>query len=140
MHGYGKDCLILVPFRVPQISHFPFCLKSFSSDSDSCPDVGIGPTKGRCSPTNTPVSPPSSFILPSFAWFYRFFASGQVLLSTFSWYSACTSVSESIFLMYPWREMYSTSTYFSTILLSLRFLFLCVPHIFLAENWTFQIL
>ena len=29
--------------------------------------------KGRCSPTKTPVFPPSSFILPSFAWVYIFF-------------------------------------------------------------------
>ena len=64
------------------------------------------PTEGRSSPTNTPVFSPSSFILPSFAWFYIFFCSGQVLLSTFSRCSACTSVSESIFLMYPWGEMY----------------------------------
>ena len=39
----------------------------FSSDSDNCPDVGIGPpasvsplAEGRLSPTNTPVFPPSS--------------------------------------------------------------------------------
>ena len=32
------------------------------------------PTEGRSSPTNTPVFPPSSFILPSFAWFYIFFS------------------------------------------------------------------
>ena len=48
--------------------------------------------KGRSNPTNTPVFLPSSFILSSFAWFYVFFSTGQVLLSTLSWYSACTSV------------------------------------------------
>ena len=74
------------------------------------------PAKGRSSPTNTPVFPPSSFILPSFAWVYVFFSIGQVLLSALSWCSACTSVSEGIFLMYPWREMYSPSTYSSAIL------------------------
>ena len=31
------------------------------------------PTKGRSSPANTPVSPPSPFVLLSFAWFYIFF-------------------------------------------------------------------
>ena len=41
-HG-SKDCLILIPFRLPQISCFIFSLKCFSSDSDNCPDVGIGP-------------------------------------------------------------------------------------------------
>ena len=74
--------------------------------------------EGRSSPTNTPVSPPSTCILPSFAWVYVFFSTGQVLLSALSWCLACTSVSEGVFLMYPWREMYSTSTYSSTILFS----------------------
>ena len=40
------------------------------------------------------------------------------LLFTLSWCSACTSMSEGVFLMYPWREMYSMSTYSSTILFS----------------------
>ena len=31
------------------------------------------PTEGRSSPTNTPVSPPSSLNLLSFVWFYIFF-------------------------------------------------------------------
>ena len=43
MYGCGKDCLILIPFRLPQISCFFFSLKCFSSYSDNCPDVGIGP-------------------------------------------------------------------------------------------------
>ena len=43
MYGCGKDCLILTPFRLPQISCFTLSLKCFSSDSDSCPAVGIGP-------------------------------------------------------------------------------------------------
>ena len=33
----------LSPFRLPQISCFTLSLKCFSSDSDNCPDVGIGP-------------------------------------------------------------------------------------------------
>ena len=70
-------------------------------------------TSGRSSPTNTPVFPPSSFIPPSFAWLYIFFSASQVFLSTLSWCSACTSVSEGVFLMHLWREMYSTSTYSS---------------------------
>ena len=74
------------------------------------------PAKDMSSHTNTPVFPPSSFILLSFSWFYIFFSSGQVLLSTLSWCSACTSVSEGVLLMYLWREMYSTSTYSSAIL------------------------
>ena len=38
------------------------------------------PTEGRSSSTNTPVSPTSSFILPSFVWFYIFFSASQVPL------------------------------------------------------------
>ena len=122
MYGCSKDCVILIPFRLPQISCFTLSLKWFSSASDNCPDVGIGPMlqfphPPRAGPglldQNTPVFPPSSFILLSFVWFYIFFSSGQVFLSALSWCSACTSVSQGVFLMYPWREMYSTSTYFS---------------------------
>ena len=43
MYDCGKDCLILIPFRLPQISCFTLSLKCFSSDSDCCLDVGIGP-------------------------------------------------------------------------------------------------
>ena len=98
MYGCSKDCLILIPFRLPQISCFTLSLKCFSSDSDSCPSVGIGPSasvprpaEGRSSSSNTPVFPPCSFILLSFAWFYIFFSPGQVLLSSLCWCSACTS-------------------------------------------------
>ena len=52
------------------------------------------PAKVRSSPTNTPVFPTSSFILPSLGCFQIFFSTGQVLLSTLTWCSACTSVSE----------------------------------------------
>ena len=58
----------------------------------------------------------SYFITPRFLWFCTFFSAGQALLSALSWCSACTSVSEGVFLMYPWREMYSMSTYSSAIL------------------------
>ena len=43
MYGCGKDCLILIPFRLPQISCFTLSLKCFSSHSDNGPDVGIRP-------------------------------------------------------------------------------------------------
>ena len=42
-YGCSKDCLILIPFKLPQISCFTLSLKCFSSDSDNCPNVGIGP-------------------------------------------------------------------------------------------------
>ena len=125
MYGCSKDRLILIPFMLPQISCFPISLKCFSSDSDNCPAVGIGPLLQfphllRVGPVLLILLffPPSFFVLLSFVWFYVFFSTGQVLLSALSWCSACTSVSEGVFLMYPWREMYSTSTYSSTILFS----------------------
>ena len=80
------------------------------------------PAEGRSSRTNSPVLPPSSFLLQSFAWVYVFFSTGQVLLSALSWCSACTSVSEGVFLIYPRREIYSMSTY-SAILFSPLFSF-----------------
>ena len=42
-HGCSKDCLILVPFRLPQITCFILSLKCFSSDSDNYPIVGSRP-------------------------------------------------------------------------------------------------
>ena len=36
-------CVILILFRLPQISCFIFSLKCFCSNQNSCPDVGIGP-------------------------------------------------------------------------------------------------
>ena len=95
-----KDCLIFIPFSLPQICCFTLSLKCFSSDSDSCPDVGLRPpasvpplAEGRSSPTNTPVFPPSSFVLQSFAWLYIFFSTGQVLLFTLGWCFPCSYVS-----------------------------------------------
>ena len=43
MYGCCKDCLILIPFRLLQISCFTLRLTCFSSDSDNCPSVGIWP-------------------------------------------------------------------------------------------------
>ena len=43
MYGCSKDCLILILFRLLQISYFSLSLKCFSSDSDTCPAVGIRP-------------------------------------------------------------------------------------------------
>ena len=43
-YGCGKECLILLPFRLPQLSCFTLSLECFSSsDSDNCPHVGIRP-------------------------------------------------------------------------------------------------
>ena len=107
MYGCIKDGLILITFRLPQISCFTLSLKYFCSDSDNCPSVGTGPLfqfphQLRAGPVLlTLLFFPSSFVLPSFVWLYMFFSTGQVLLSALSWRSACTSVSEGVFLMYP---------------------------------------
>ena len=67
------------------LRQFPWC-------GDRTP-ASVPPTaESRSSPANTPVFSPSSFILPSFVWFYIFFSAGQVLVSALSWCSACTSV------------------------------------------------
>ena len=111
---------------MPQVRCFTLSLKCFSSDSDSCPAVGIRPLlqfphlpRAGLVLLTLLFFPPSSFILLRFAWFCVFFSSGQVLMSALNWCAACTSVSEGVFLMYPWREMDSTSTYSSAILFSL---------------------
>ena len=128
MYGCSKDPLILIPFRLHRSAVSLSALNVSPLTQTIAPVWGSDPasvprpTKGRSSPTNTPVFPPSFFVLLSFVWFCIFFSSGQVLLSTLSWCSAYTSVSEGIFLMYPWREMYSTSTYSSAILFSQDFL------------------
>ena len=72
MYGCGKDCLILIPFRLPQITCFTLSLKCFFSVSRQLPQCGdqtpasvSPPAEGSFCPTNTPVFPPSSFVLPS---------------------------------------------------------------------------
>ena len=65
--GCGNNCLILIPFRLPQISCFTLSLNCFSSGSDSRPSVGIRallqfPNQWRPGPVqSTPVFP----LLPS---------------------------------------------------------------------------
>ena len=123
MYGCGKDCLILIPFRLPQLSCFHLSLKCFSSDSDICRCGNQTPASGPVLLTLLlfPLVPLSYQVLC----LYIFFTTGQGLLSALSWGSACPSVSEVIFLMYPWREMYSTSTYSSAILFFTLFLMFC---------------
>ena len=91
--------------------------------------------KGRFSPTNTPVPHPhpDSFVLQSFAWLYIFFSSAYVLLSTLSWCSASTSVSEGVFLMHPQREMYSMSTY-SSVTFFLLPTCICIFNVFMGGS------
>ena len=131
MFGYGKDCLILIPFRLPLISCFS--LKYFSSDSDNRPSVGIGPL------LQLPHPPRAGPVLLTLLFFLLALSSYRVLHdSTYSFvpvrYSCQLSVfcmhfvSEGVFLMYPWREMYSTPTYSSTILFFSEVSFLLIPN------------
>ena len=93
-------CVILIPFRLSQISCFTLSLKCFSSVLNNCPDVGIGPLLQFLYPRRagpvllTLFFPPTSFILPSFGWFYTFFPSGQVLLPALNWCYVSNSESE----------------------------------------------
>ena len=116
---------------------FPFVPSSLEKEMVTQSSIIPGESHGQRSLSSyspwghkswTPVSDqtkktPPLFILLSFAWFYGFFSTGQVPLYTLSWCSACTCVSEGVFLVCPWREMHSTSTHTSAIL------FLCVVYI-----------
>ena len=82
--------LILISFRLPQISCFTLSLKCFSSDSDNCPDMEIWPLLQfpqwpRAGPVLiTFLFFPQFLVLLSFEWFYIFFSTRQVLLSSLS--------------------------------------------------------
>ena len=110
-----SDC-----YRSPSLSN---SLKCFPSVPTSCSDVGISTLVQLPKPPgadwfcslSSSVSLPS-FILPSFAWICVVLSDGQGLLLALSWCSVRSSASEDVFLMHPWREMYSTSTYSSAIL------------------------
>ena len=95
MYGCCNDCLILIPFRPPQISRFTLSLQCFSSDSDIALMWGSDPWFSfpylpRAGPFLLtllffPLVPLSYRVL---LWFYIFFSTGQVLLSAFNWCSA----------------------------------------------------
>ena len=95
---YHRSAVSFSALNVSPLTQMPRC-------GDGTPASVPPPSEGRSSPTNTPVSPPGSFILLSFVWSYIFFSASQVRVSTLSWCSVCSSVSEGVFLMFPWREM-----------------------------------
>ena len=97
---------------------FLLWLRQLPGCGDQTPPSVPPPAEGRSSPTDTPVFPlvPSSYQVLCGSIYS--FPTGQVLLAALSWCSACTSVSEGVFLMYPRREMYSMSIYSSIILFS----------------------
>ena len=85
----------------PQISWLTPSLKCFSSDSDSCPDVGIRPLIQF---PHTPRAPPVLLtfpLIPSSYWVLCGSAySFPLVRYSCSWCSACTSVSEGVFLIW----------------------------------------
>ena len=122
MYGCSKDCLILIPFRLPQITCFTLSLKCFSSDSDSCPNVGIRSLLQflhllRAGPVLLTLLffclVPSSYRVLHGSIYSFSLIRYSCLLSAGILYAL---LSEGVFLMYPWREMYSISTYSSAIL------------------------
>ena len=121
MYDYEKDCLILIPFILSQISCFTLSLKCFPSVPNNCPHV-----------MNKPLlqfpRPPRAGTVLLILFFYPLLPSSYQVLHG-SIYSLLVVrnfcplsagilqalLSESVFLMYLWREMYSTSTYSSAI-------------------------
>ena len=100
---------------------FLLWIRQLSGCLDQTPASVPRAVEGRSSPTNTPVFPPGSFLLLSFAWFCIFSPSGQVLLSALGWCSACTSVPEGVFLMCPMERDVLHVHHSSTILFSSLF-------------------
>ena len=99
MHGCGRTVWFSSYLGCHAwISSFTLTLRCFSSDSDNCFHVWVGPLvqfpHPPRAPSNTPVFLSSSFLLSSFALVYIFSSTGQVLLPPLSWCSAYTSVSE----------------------------------------------
>ena len=119
MYGCGKGCLILTPFRLPQISYFILSFKCFSCDSDNCPTVGIRPLLQFPHPLRAGPIPLTLLFSPLVPSSYRNLCSIKSFpLVRYSCLFSCTSVSKGVFLMCPWREMYSMSTCSSAILFS----------------------
>ena len=56
MYGCNKDCLILIPFRLPQMSYFTHSLKCFSSDSAAAAAKSLQSCQTLCDPIDG--SPP----------------------------------------------------------------------------------
>ena len=101
MYGWGQDCLILIPFRLPQIRCFTLSLKCFSSDPDNCPDVEIEPLLQFPHPPRAGSVLPHSHLSPLVPLSY-----GVLHGSIYSFPVSCTPVhSQLVFCMYVcfWR-------------------------------------
>ena len=84
------------------------------------PLCGYLTTASACLSRECRFSPAHSLIFPSFlhplsfAWICIFLSSDQKLLPAQSWCSVRSSASKDVFLMHPWREMYSSSHHFGS--------------------------
>ena len=119
MYGCGKHCLILNPFRLPQISCCTLSLKCFLSDSDNCPDVGIRPLLQFPHPLMAGPVPLTLLILPLVPSSYLVLC-GSIYSFLLVRHSSLLSAGvlhallcQRCILMYPWREMHYTSTHSS---------------------------
>ena len=63
--------VILTPFRLPQINFFTLSFKCFSSEPNSCPDIGIGPLLQFPHLLRTGPVPLALLFPPTLPLFYR---------------------------------------------------------------------
>ena len=128
MYGCGKDCLILIPFMLPQISCFTLSLKWFSSDSDNCPAVGIRPLLQF---PHLPRAGPVLLTLLFSPWFLHPTKFCVVLYILYCW-SGTPVHSQLVFCMHfcAWRCIPDISVERDVLHghLLLRHLFLSLPH------------
>ena len=108
-------CVVLSPLSPSEIS----CFKCLTYVPNYVSHVGLSPPpvlyQVQFQPQSLFLFFPSlpSIVLQSCV---EIPSSGLGLLPPLSWCSVRYSVSEDVFLMYPWREKYSMSTYSSAIL------------------------
>ena len=91
MSGGSKDCLcdshsiVVAQLLLSQPQMFLLCPKHMPQYRGWTLALASSPARGKSSPTYSPLFPPTSFVLPSFAWFYVFFSGDLALLPILSW-------------------------------------------------------
>ena len=105
-------CVILIPFRLPQMSCYsqsqPQMLSLCPGQLPQCGDltpVSVLHLPGADRVLLTLLFSPCFLHPTEFCVLYMFFSSSQVLLPALCWCSARSFVSEGVFLMYLWREI-----------------------------------
>ena len=126
--------------KLPQISCFTLSLKCFSSDSDNCPDAGIGPLLQFCHQLRAGPVPLTLLFFPPAPFSYRVLRGS---INSFHWSGtpvcsqrccACTSVSEGVFLMYQWRDVLHVHLLLHHLVLSSLFFFFFNVHVCSPKN------